>query len=117
MGVCLGTADLLGQMAADDYIERLPQLYEEFAEAIRFSGEEARFLAGFSSPDDLMRKTPVFWEKYAQAKLANDFEGVSRFLNDPYPDGPNEYFIRIEANLRRLRQKLSLESAATPPKA
>ena len=33
VGFALGTADLLGQMAADDYVEKLPVLYAEFAEA------------------------------------------------------------------------------------
>src|SRR5277367_5729373 len=34
-GFALGTADLLGQMAADDYVEKLPVLYSEFAEAAK----------------------------------------------------------------------------------
>ena len=32
-GFALGTADLLGQMAAEDYVDKLPILYAEFAEA------------------------------------------------------------------------------------
>src|SRR6185437_3386983 len=36
-GFALGTADLLGQMAAEDYVEKLPVLYSEFAEATQFS--------------------------------------------------------------------------------
>ena len=32
-GFALATADLLGQMAADDYVDKLPELYQEFAEA------------------------------------------------------------------------------------
>ncbi len=38
VGFALGTADLLGQMAADDYVEKLPVLYAEFAEASRHEG-------------------------------------------------------------------------------
>lgn len=106
-GLCLGTADLLGQMAAPDYVEKLPALHEEYAEAVRFSGEKAQSIAGFSSVEDLVRKTPAFWDRFAKIKLANEFEGVFRFLSDPYPDGPNDYLDRIEANIDRLRGSLA----------
>src|SRR6266704_5655656 len=33
VGFALATSDLLGQMAADDYVDKLPILYSEFAEA------------------------------------------------------------------------------------
>ena len=33
--------------------------------------------------------------------------GVFRFLNQPYPAGPNPYLQRIEANMRRLRQRFA----------
>ncbi len=105
-GFALGTADLLGQMAAEDYVDKLPILYAEFAEATDYSADPTQFVAMFSSAEDLMRKTPVFWDKVVRAKLDQDFEGLYRFLNDPYPDGPNDYFKRIEANLERLRQRL-----------
>ena len=35
VGFALGTADLLGQMAAPDYVDKLPVLYDEFVEAAR----------------------------------------------------------------------------------
>ncbi len=41
-GHILGTADLLGQMAADDYIEKLPILHAEFAEANAFSKRQSQ---------------------------------------------------------------------------
>lgn len=37
-GYALGPADLLGQMSADDYIKKLPILYNEFVEVYRFEG-------------------------------------------------------------------------------
>ncbi len=105
-GFALGTADLLGQMAADDYVDKLPILYSEFAEAVRYSKDRTHFIAMFSSAEDLVRKTPDFWQKIVRVKLDRDFGGLHRFLNDPYPSGPNYYFERIEANLERLRQRL-----------
>jgi hypothetical protein len=104
VGFALGTADLLGQMAAPDYVDKLPTLYAEFAEAAR-SSTDGRMKAGgfFSSAEDLMHKTPLFWENYVWRKINHDFLGLYRFLNDPYPDGPNEYIDRIQANMARLR--------------
>ena len=106
-GFALGTADLLGQMAAEDYVDKLPVLYAEFAEAARYSKDRTHFVALFTSADDLMWKTPTFWEKLVRVKLDRDFGGLHRFLNDPYPSGPNAYVQRIEANLERLRQRLT----------
>jgi hypothetical protein len=107
VGHALGTADLLGQMAAADYVEKLPVLYGEFAEAAQFSKDKTHFISMFSSVADLMNKTPTFWEKYVQVKLSRDFGGLFRFLNDPYPDGPNEYLQRVEANMQRLHSVLA----------
>jgi hypothetical protein len=106
VGHALGTADLLGQMAAEDYVEKLPVLYAEFAEAKQFSRDKPNFVSMFSSAADLMQKTPAFWEKYVQMKLNRDFGGLYRFLNTPYPHGPNYYLQRIDANMKRLRERI-----------
>jgi hypothetical protein len=101
-GFALGTADLLGQMAASDYVEKLPVLYEEFVEAGRFNGNPGA--VGFSSVDDLVRKTPGFWEKYVFPKISSDFRGLFRYLARPSPSGTNDYLKRIEANLFRIHE-------------
>ena len=105
-GYILGTADLLGQMAADDYIEKLPILYAEFAEAAKYSGPKANIVAMFSSTNDLLRKTPAFWDNYVKRKLDRDFGGQFRYFNQPYPDGANWYLEKVQANIERLRQHL-----------
>ena len=106
-GFALGTADLLGQMAAEDYVDKLPILYAEFAEAASYSKDRTQFVTMFSSELDLMQKTPAFWERVVRVMLDRDFGGLHRFLNDPYPAGPNWYLERIEANLERLRRRLT----------
>ena len=111
LGWALGTADLLGQMAAEDYVDKLPILYAEFAEAAAYTKDRTQFIAMFSSAEDLMQKTPAFWEKFVRLKLDRDFGGLHRFLNDPYPSGPNSYFERVEANIERLRQRLAAGGA------
>jgi len=103
-GCALATADLLGQMAADDYVQKLPTLYAEFAEAVRFTGDKQHFVASFSSPADLIHKTPTFWEQLIRKKLEEDFGGLYRFLNHPYPEGPNHYLDRIAANMNRVKE-------------
>ena len=105
-GYILGTADLIGQMAADDYIEKLPVLYTEFAEAAKYSGPKANVVTMFSSANDLLRKTPAFWDNYVKRKLDRDFGGEFRYFNQPYPDGANWYLEKVQANIERLRQHL-----------
>ena len=104
VGHALGTADLLGQMAADDYVEKLPVLYDEFAEAARFSHDNKSFVAMYSGAQDLTQKTAGFWENYVLPKLERDFEGLYHFLNSPYPAGPNFYVKRIETNIQKLQK-------------
>ena len=58
----------------------------------------------FESAEHLLKMTPMFWEKYVRPKIDGDFRRLYTFLNEPYPDGPNGYLHRIEANLARLRQ-------------
>jgi len=101
-GYALATADLLGQMAARDYVEKLPILFQEFNEAARYSGPHSGRIAAYKSPEELMRETPAFWRNYVLPKINNDFQKLYLFLNDPYPVGPNHYLERIQANLARL---------------
>jgi len=110
-GFALATADLLGQLAADDYVDKLPILYTEFAEAAKFCGDSTQFVASFTSAGDLMQKTPDFWSGFVQVRLNRDFHGLHRFLNNPYPNGRNYYLDRIEANISRLRKSMADKSA------
>jgi hypothetical protein len=103
-GFALATGDLLGQMAAHDYVEKLPVLFGEFAEAARFSHNRSHFIASFADPSDLMRRTPEFWSGYVLKKLDGDFLGLYRYLNQPYPDGPNHYIQLVEENIEKLRR-------------
>jgi len=107
VGFALGTADLLGQMAADDYVEKLPVLYDEFQEAARHDRGHTDFITKFGGAQDLMQRTPAFWRDYVQPKLDKDFAGLHRFLNQPYPSGKNWYVERIEANMGRIKEQLT----------
>ncbi len=70
LGVMLGTADVLGQMADRNYLEKLLLLYHEFREGN---------VPGYESELDLLKKTLIFYG-FIQMKLANDYKGVYRFV-------------------------------------
>jgi hypothetical protein len=108
MGFALGTADLLGQMAADDYIDKLGILFLEFEEANRFNGR----VSGpgvFQTSFELRKNTPLFWEKYVLPKIHGDFIGLHHFLEAP--NGENPYLRKIAANIERLKDELETVAA------
>ena len=74
VGWMLGTADLLGQMADQTYLARLPFLYREFAEAQ---------VPGFESELDLLKKTPAFWD-FTQFRLNSELGNVHRYMLDHF---------------------------------
>lgn len=104
VGCGVGTADYLGQMAARDYVEKLPWLYSEFMESIAYQAAYDPKPVEYSSAEDLMEQTLGFWHSRVLPKLETDFLGLYHYLNQPYPDGPNAYLQSIEANLERIRQ-------------
>lgn len=111
VGFALGTADLLGQMAADDYVDKLEILYEEFAESAAFNGGRYSNAGMFSSADDLKSKTPVFWDNYVVPKIDKDFLGLYRYLGRPSSSTENYYIQKIRANMLRLRPALTARAA------
>lgn len=100
VGCALATADLLGQMAADDYVAKLPILFAEFAEAAeRNRSESGSGVPAFRSAEELIAKTPAFWRLHVRPRLDRDFESTYRYLNQPWPDGPNDYLLRVERQI------------------
>jgi hypothetical protein len=98
IGYALGSGDILGQMAAPDYPQRLPALYREFHEA---------GLTAYRSADDLLRKTRGFFEHYVQRMLETQWGGVHRALAHHFPDGRNQYLAAIAANLDTIDRRLA----------
>ncbi len=107
VGFSLSTADLLGQMAAVDYVDKLPVLFSEFEESARFNEGDVTSVGLFSSAKDLMSKTPGFWQYYVFPKLEKDLQSVYKYLSDPWPDGPNWYLQQIGKNIDCLKRRLS----------
>jgi hypothetical protein len=106
-GLALGTSDLLGQMAASDYVDKLPILFSEFEECALHNDGKMGAGTVFASASDLKNRTPGFWEKYVLPKVEKDFQGLFRFLADPV-SGRNRYVERIEANIARILRENDL---------
>lgn len=102
-GYSLGTADLLGQMAAQDYVAKLPILFLEFEEAARFN--PGRTAGLFKSVEDLLQKTPLFWQNYVLPKIKGDFLNLYEFLSEPGAPEENFYLQQIERNIDRIRRQ------------
>jgi hypothetical protein len=102
IGYALGTADLIAQMAANDYPEKLPLLYSEFEEAYRYEGIEKLKSAGallYESVNDLIEKTPYFYEEVVEKRLKR-MGSMYKYLSD---HSKNHYIEAIEENIKRIK--------------
>jgi hypothetical protein len=106
LGQILGTADLIGQMANDNYLEKLPFLYNEFKEG---------GVPGYNNEIDLLKKTPAFWEM-VKKRLMHDLGQVDRYLRDYLRilRGINQDLYRqaIDRNIERLQSLLAAQRLA-----
>jgi len=93
-GYILGTADYLGQMSDPDYLEKLPVLYDEFREGS---------VPGYKHAQDLMEKTPQFFDKFVMKRLTEDYHSVYQFAAVHF-GGENLYIKGIEGNIESLRK-------------
>ena len=117
LGCAMGAGDILGQMAAPDYPERLPALYREYREAVEYSHLTQGMLVGFTSVEDLMGKTRGFYQDYVQRMLGTVWGSVHESLIYHF-DGANlNYFSRIEENLKRIDQILQARQNLVSPQS
>lgn len=104
-GQIVGTADLVGQMADRNYLEKLVALYQEF--------EEAR-MGNYKSVHDMMRKTQHFYANI-QKKLDEGFGGLYHMLSLHFKDTlgaeHNFYMESIRKNMDYLTKVTSLSES------
>lgn len=114
IGCALATADYLGQMAAPDYPDELEILFHEFQESDDYihlpPGRRA-----FKSAQDLIERTPMFWQKFVLRKLESDYQAMYRFLARPYPHGPNAYLEAVERNIAEIKRRHALATTPSAP--
>jgi len=109
-GYALGTGDLLGQMAAPDYLEELEKLFDEFQECVQRQGPAAASLAAYSSVEDMRAKTPQFFRGHVMRTLTHQWGGVYRFMERPLGSGKNPYLEAIVRNIRKVDPRFRLRS-------
>ncbi|MFZ5906484.1 MAG: hypothetical protein ACOYVJ_03610 [Nitrospirota bacterium] len=110
IGYALGTSDLIGQMSAADYPEKLSALFDEFEEAYRFEGKEKLKTMGaiiFESLDDLTRSTPRFYEAVVKDKFQK-MGSLDACLSYHAKDRHNPYLEAIEENIQKIKLAASL---------
>ena len=100
IGAMVATGDMLGQMAAEDYPERLAGLYLEFREATVFSRLQKTSFAVHKNLLDLLEGTEKFYTGYVTRMLDQEWNGIYRIMDDPH--GRNCYIDRIRANISRV---------------
>ncbi|MBI5638918.1 MAG: hypothetical protein HZA17_00690 [Nitrospirae bacterium] len=112
-GYALATADFIGQMAAKNYISKLPHLYQEFREGYEYEGleklrEKGSFI--FESAEALMQNTPFFYDTVVQSKF-REMGYLGEYIKYHMPDKEDYYTTAIENNLARLRSQLAKKKA------
>ena len=108
IGCLVGTADLLGQMSDRMYLEKCREfLYPEFVwgRIARETLPDGREIVRYASPDDLMLKTPGFYEYVARARMQNKLGAVDQYAEAHF-DGPSLYHSEIDRNMRFLRSAI-----------
>jgi len=101
IGMLIGSADLLAQMADRCYLEKCrDRLYPEFVASGMASYDQPS--GGFASSEDLICKTPAFFKHVMEDRLNGDFEGVFHHMEDYFGDGRNPYMEAIQQNRRYL---------------
>jgi len=108
LGCLVGTADLIGQMSDRMYLEKVRKfLYEEFVlgNVAREQLADGREVVRYASPEDLIIKTPGFYEYVARNRIDRKLDGVDRFAASHF-DGPNLYQSEIDRNMQFLRQTI-----------
>ena len=109
LGYMLGSADLLGQMSDRLYLEKCRDyLYQEFV----WGGIARERLAdgsekiNYHSPEDLLAKTPTFYQRLALKRLDSHFDGVYRYAEMHFGGG-NLYLEGIGCNINYLNECLA----------
>jgi hypothetical protein len=100
IGALVATGDMLGQMAAEDYPERLAGLYLEFREATVYSRLQKASFAVHKNLLDLLEGTEIFYNGYVTRMLEQEWKGVYRILDDRH--GRNRYVDQIRHNISRV---------------
>ncbi|MCH8134643.1 MAG: hypothetical protein IIB77_01530 [Proteobacteria bacterium] len=111
-GHLIGTADLIAQMADRCYLEKCrDRLYQEFVVggiAIE-NAKPGEYMVRYASGEDLLQKTPAFYQQVTRDRLNRKFNRVYRYAEVLY-DGHNPYIEAIRVNIEHLVKVLASEN-------
>ena len=103
-GHLIGTADMIAQMADRCYLEKCrDRLYSEFVVG-GVAVENARpgeYTVRYKSGQDLLKKTPEFYQHVMRDRLNSKFNRVYRYI-EVLHDGQNPYIDAITTNITHL---------------
>lgn len=103
-GHLIGTADMIAQMADRCYLEKCrDRLYKEFVVggiAIE-NAKPGEYMVRYKSGNDLLQKTPAFYQQVMRDRLNTKFNRVYRYAEVLY-DGHNPYIDAIRHNIVHL---------------
>ena len=108
LGYMVGTADLIGQMSDRMYLEKCREfLYQEFVlgSIARETLPDGREIVRYSSPEDLIYKTPGFYEYVARDRINRKLGAADRYAEAHF-DGPSLYQTEIDNNMGYLREAI-----------
>jgi len=111
LGCMVGAADLIGQMSDRMYLEKCREfLYQEFVlgSVAREKTADGREIVRYTSPEDLIYKTPGFYEYVARERILKKLGAADRYAEAHF-DGPSLYQSEIDANMSYLKE--AIESA------
>ena len=108
-GHLIGTADLIAQMADRCYLEKCrDRLYQEFVVggvAVE-NAKPGEYMVRYRSGQDLLQKTPSFYQQVMRDRLNKKFNHVYRYAEVLY-EGHNPYIESIRNNVEHLVKIIS----------
>jgi hypothetical protein len=108
LGHMVGTADLLGQISDRMYLEKCREfLYDEFVwgHIARETLPDGKEIVRYASPEDLILKTPGFYEYVARQRIEKKLGCADRYAEVHF-DGPSLYQSEIDRNMHFLRETI-----------
>lgn len=105
------SADVLSQLSDRFYLERCRDfLYQEFVLGgmDRITNSDGVESLLYQSAEDLLRKTPWFFESVIMKRLEHDLRGTYRYLDDHF-GGQNPYVRSMFANIEFLKSVVDSE--------
>lgn len=115
IGRMVGTADLLSQIADPFYIEKCHDfLYLEFVTGglDRTQAPDGREIVLYASAEDLLRKTPGFFQGLVLKRLSDDFANAHRYLKIHF-GGRDPYMAAAIASISYLKTVLAKNDFST----